>query len=131
MPGQLKTLKSCRHPNTFEAIPSPVTLRQWEARKLQQPIPIPVLTPRPPPALTDDGTDLTRAFIRGGKREVEHRDDRPPIDRIRARIQMGDAGPRDPGLRPEDFLSAEILAKPDLVETWLEFWTDEVQQQPQ
>ena len=87
MPGQLKVLQSGRHPKTSDPIAKPITLKQWEARKLMEPIPLPTLTPRPPSDLTDDGAELTRAFIRGGKREAEHRDDRTPTDRLRARLE--------------------------------------------
>ena len=129
MPGQLKVLKSGRHPKTFAPIPRPVTIKQWEARMLQQPIPISALTPRPPLTLADDGASLTQAFIRGGKREAEHREDRPPIDSLRARLKRRVAMPMDPERLPEDYLNAEQLAQPALVEAWLEFWCEDEQQQ--
>ena len=34
-------------------------------------------------------------------------------------------------LRPEEYLSAHLLAQPGLTDTWLEFWGDDEQQQQQ
>ena len=94
MPGQLKVLKSCRHPKTFEPIPKPVTLKQWEAMKLQPPIPI---QPRPPRRRftgIDDGTSLTQAFIRTNDNRAQKGVAPDPVARIRARLARAKAAAR-------------------------------------
>ena len=77
MPGQLKVLLSGRHPRTLKPIPKPVPLSRWrekdmERDHLSQAIEVwrgrgsedwPV---QKKPRLVDDGTALTRAFLRKG-----------------------------------------------------------------
>ena len=63
MLGQLKVLKSGRHPKTLASIAKHFPLKQWEAMRVQQPVPIPPPLPRLPFTTADDGTSLTQAFI--------------------------------------------------------------------
>ena len=76
--------------------PPTVPLRQWEASLLIPREPIPPNPPRTslPPAIPDDGTQFTQAFLRRGKWQLSDDDQVPPVERIRARIlaEAADSG---------------------------------------
>ena len=124
---QLARLRAGEHPETRKTLNLPIPIEEWKAnvekRKNAKPTQDALHhSPRPPPAISDDGTEFTRAFIRRGRP-----DEAPvhggPLDKITARLKRANAAteteqprPKRTKVKVEEFLNSIDLADPDLVE---------------
>ena len=107
MRGQLKVLRSGRHPKTFESIPPPIPLRVWAASCLNPPTELEPTVARslgskPAPVILDDGPPFTQAFL---KRGVRGRPDAHPsvLERFRKKARAAaDPTAPEPESPPED-----------------------------
>ena len=121
MRGQLKVLKSGRHPKTLLPIPPPVPLAEWERSMLAPRTANPPTRSEQatlPPDIPDDGAELTRAFIRRGRPAERQGDHLPPIKRLRTKLASRALQASSNKRRLEDFLSVSELADPDLIDFW-------------
>ena len=87
---QLKRLQSGIHPETRKAIHLPIPIEEWKASLAQRRTQLAALgeqheQTRAPPAIADDGTAFTQAFLRRGRTESSTAS--TSIERIRARLK--------------------------------------------
>ena len=126
MRGQLKVLKSGRHPKTLLPIPPPVPLAVWESSKHTPPTvppPTSIEQTTQPLNIHDDGTELTQAFIRRGRPTETQDDHLPPIKRLKNKLASRALQASSNKRKLEEFLSVAELADPDLID----FWNDDIE----
>lgn len=125
---QLARLRAGEHPETRKTLNLPIPIEEWkvnvEKRKNAGPTQDALHhSPRPPPAISRDGTEFTRAFIRRGK-PAEAPVLGGPLNRITARLKRTNATTEtEPPLKRtrvkvEEFLNSTELADADLVGFW-------------
>ena len=133
MIGQLRVLRSGRHPNTLRSIPPPVPLAEWLSSRAEAEAAAasdqgatapqhPSSPPRAAPAIAADGTELTDAFLRRGQVPTSTDERLPPIKRLKMR--QAAAALRASGIKRklEEFLNEAERDDPDLIS----FWSDDV-----
>ena len=128
--GQLRLLRAGMHPRTRLPIPPPIPLRRWEelnsdvnrCKARDGPPPVVGTEGPPPPAIQDDGSLFTKAFLtRGLKRTKEGAG--TAVERIRKRIRRAATEEKQEDAAKEqdiilDFLTPAEREDQDLIDFW-------------
>ena len=126
---QLARLRTGVHPETRKTLNFPIPIDEWKANVERRRNAVPTQATEqhpasPPPAIGDDGTEFTRAFIRRGRPEGTSAQVNP-VDRIRAKLKRTNAvteaelpDTKKTKVKVEHFLNDTELADTDLVDFW-------------